>query len=299
MRNAISFDVEDYFQVEALSGAVRRSDWDQWPSRVVANTERLLSLLAARERKATFFVLGWIAERHPGLVRRIATEGHEVACHGFSHQAVFRQEPAVFRDETRRSKALLENEAQRPVRGYRAATWSITMRSLWALEILADEGIEYDSSIFPVRHDMYGIPGAPRAPHRIRLADGRTLLEFPPSTVRIGPATLPVAGGGYFRLLPWPVMRWAIRRVNGEGLPFMFYLHPWEIDPDQPRVSVGLKSRFRHYTNLAACAGKLDRLLDEFDVGPAGEVIDRSRHLIEEAPPRHWAATAETVGSPT
>lgn len=297
MRNAISFDVEDYFQVEALSGAVRRDDWAGWPSRVADNTDRLLALLDEKAVHATFFVLGWVAERHPQLVRRIAAAGHEVACHGFAHEAVFRQDPATFREETRRCKALLEDLSQRRVRGYRAATWSITMRSLWALEVLADEGFDYDSSIFPVRHDLYGIPGAPRAPHRLRLADGRVLLEFPPSTVRLGPATLPVAGGGYFRLLPWAVTRWAIRRVNGEGLPFMFYLHPWEVDPGQPRVKVGLKSRFRHYTNLATCAEKLTRLLDEFEVGPASEVLDRSRALIEEAPPRQWLAPAGTVGS--
>jgi len=297
MQNAISFDVEDYFQVEALSSAVSRPEWDRWPARVAANTDRLLALLDDKAVHATFFILGWVAERHPGLVRRIAAAGHEVACHGFSHEAIFRQSPATFRDETRRCKALLEDLAQRRVRGYRAATWSITARSLWALEILADEGFVYDSSIFPVRHDLYGIPGAPRVPHRIRLADGRVLLEFPPSTVRIGPATLPVAGGGYFRLLPWPVTRWAIRRINGEGLPFMFYLHPWEVDPDQPRVKVGLKSRFRHYTNLSTCAGKLRRLLDEFEVGTAGDVLDRSRALIEEAPPRQWPVPAGTVGS--
>ena len=298
MRNAISFDVEDYFQVEALSGAVGRSDWESWPSRVEANTDRLLGLLDGTGARATFFVLGWIAERHPGLVRRIAEAGHEVACHGFSHQAVFRQSPETFRAETRRSKSLLEDQAQCRVRGYRAATWSIIADSLWALEILADEGFEYDSSIFPVRHDLYGVPGAPRAPHRITLAGGRTLTEFPPSTVRIGPATLPVAGGGYFRLLPWPVTRWAIRRVNAEGLPFMFYLHPWEVDPDQPRVKVGIKSRFRHYTNLSSCANKLGRLLAEFDVGPASDVLDECRALVDDAPPRAWDAPG-TIGSLT
>lgn len=300
MRNALSFDVEDYFQVEALSGAVHRADWSGMPSRVEANTDRLLDLLAVGGTKATFFVLGWIADHHPSLVRRIAAAGHEVACHGYSHEAVYRQAPDTFREETRRSKALLEDQAQCRVRGYRAASWSVTARSLWALEILAEEAFDYDSSIFPIRHDLYGMPGAPRGPHRIILEQGRgSLIEFPPSTVRLGPLTLPVAGGGYFRLLPWPVTRWAIHRVNGEGLPFMFYLHPWEVDPGQPRVKVGLKSRFRHYTNLSVCASRLERLLCEFDMAPVSEVLQQHRALVEAAPAREVPCSIGTVGSLT
>jgi polysaccharide deacetylase family protein (PEP-CTERM system associated) len=280
VRNALSFDVEDYFQVAALAGAVVRSSWEHMPSRVEDNTGRLLDLLAARNVRATFFVLGWVAERHPDIVRRIAAAGHEVACHGYSHERVYRQSPEVFREETRRARALLEDQAQQRIRGYRAATWSITRQSLWALEILAEQGFEYDSSIFPIRHDLYGIPGSLRSPHRLALPSGRSLLEFPPSTVKLGPLTLPVAGGGYFRLLPLAVTCWAIRRVNAEGLPFLFYLHPWEIDPDQPRIKVGLKSRLRHYTNLMATAPRLAALLDEFDMGPVWEVL-RAHEPIE------------------
>lgn len=272
-RNALSFDVEDYFQVAALASAVDRGSWDAQPSRVGANTARLLDLLAERKVRATFFVLGWIAERHPAIVRRIAAAGHEIACHGYSHELIYRQTPEAFREETRRSKGILEQQAQARVRGYRAATWSITRQSLWALDILGELGFDYDSSIFPTHHDLYGIPEAPRVPHRLTLPGGGTLLEFPPSTVRLGPLNLPVAGGGYFRLLPLAVTRWAIRRVNGEGLPFLFYLHPWEIDPDQPRMKVGLKSRLRHYTNIDSCERKLAALLDEFPMGTVWDAL--------------------------
>lgn len=271
--NALSFDVEDYFQVAALASAVDRRSWDAQPSRVGANTTRLLDLLAARRVRATFFVLGWIAERHPAIVRSIAAAGHEIGCHGYSHELIYRQSPESFREETRRSKAILEDQAQSRVRGYRAATWSITRQSLWALDVLAEQGFEYDSSIFPTHHDLYGIPEAPRVPHRLTLAGGATLLEFPPSTVRLGSLNLPVAGGGYFRLLPLGVTRWAIRRVNREGLPFLFYLHPWEIDPEQPRMKVGLKSRLRHYTNIDSCERKLAALLDEFPMGTVWDAL--------------------------
>jgi polysaccharide deacetylase family protein (PEP-CTERM system associated) len=271
--NALSFDVEDYFQVAALASAVDRRSWDAQPSRVGANTTRLLDLLAARRVRATFFVLGWIAERHPAIVRSIAAAGHEIGCHGYSHELIYRQSAESFREETLRSKAILEDQAQSRVRGYRAATWSITRQSLWALDVLAEQGFEYDSSIFPTHHDLYGIPEAPRVPHRLTLAGGATLLEFPPSTVRLGSLNLPVAGGGYFRLLPLGVTRWAIRRVNREGLPFLFYLHPWEIDPEQPRMKVGLKSRLRHYTNIDSCERKLAALLDEFPMGTVWDAL--------------------------
>jgi polysaccharide deacetylase family protein (PEP-CTERM system associated) len=273
IRNALSFDVEDYFQVAAFSDVVDRSTWDTRPSRVEGNTGRLLELLAKRGLRATFFVLGWIAERHPKLVRDIAASDHEVACHGFSHELIYRQTRECFRAETRRARLILEDQAQTPIRGYRAASWSITRNSLWALEILHEEGFVYDSSIFPTHHDIYGIPGALRHPHRISLPQGGSLLEFPPSTLRIGRLNLPVAGGGYFRLLPLELTRWAIRRINSEGSPFLFYLHPWEIDPGQPRLDGGLKSRFRHYTNLAGCERKLRALLDEFPMGTLWETF--------------------------
>jgi polysaccharide deacetylase family protein (PEP-CTERM system associated) len=274
VRNALSFDVEDYFQVSALSSAVDRGTWDAQPSRVAANTARLLDILAARGIRATFFVLGWVAERHPGIVRGIAAAGHEVACHGYSHELIYRQTAECFRDETIRARRLLEDQAQTHIRGYRAATWSITRKSIWALDILCEQGFEYDSSIFPTHHDLYGISDAPRGPHRLALPCGGSLLEFPPSTLRFGPYNLPVAGGGYFRLLPLAVTRRAIRRINSEGLPFLFYLHPWEIDPGQPRFNVGLKSRLRHYTNIADCERKLAALLEEFPMGPMREILE-------------------------
>jgi polysaccharide deacetylase family protein (PEP-CTERM system associated) len=273
MRNALSFDVEDYFQVAAFSDVVDRDSWDARPSRVAGNTARLLDILSARELRATFFVLGWVAERHPAIVRSIAAAGHEVACHGYSHELIYRQTRDCFRAETHRARAVLEDQAQAQIRGYRAASWSITRDSLWALEILHEEGFTYDSSIFPTHHDIYGIPGAMRHPHRITLPQGGSILEFPPSTIKLGTVNVPVAGGGYFRLFPLQVTRWAIRRVNREGMPFLFYLHPWEIDPDQPRLAARLKSRLRHYSNLSHCERKLDTLLSEFPMGTLWETL--------------------------
>ena len=273
MLNALTFDVEDYFQVAALASAVERSSWASMPRRVDQNTNVLLEILASSNTRATFFFLGWVAEREPQLGRRVADAGHEIACHGYSHRLVYEQTLADFREETLRSKTLLEDQAQAPVLGYRAASYSITRRSLWALDTLIEAGFVYDSSIFPVRHDIYGIPEAPRAPHLIR-RDGGRLVEFPPSTVQLPGARLPVAGGGYFRIFPCGVTRWAVRRVNAEGLPFIFYLHPWEVDPGQPRVKVGWRSRFRHYTNLDHCEARLRRLLGEFQFAPAREVLE-------------------------
>jgi polysaccharide deacetylase family protein (PEP-CTERM system associated) len=272
-QNALSFDVEDYFQVAAFSAVVARDSWSARRSRVEGNTGRLLDLLVRKGLRATFFVLGWIAERHPEIVRRIASAGHEVACHGYSHELIYRQTRDDFLAETRRARIVLEDQAQRQIRGYRAASWSITKHSLWALDVLHDEGFAYDSSIFPTHHDIYGIPGAARHPHRIMLPRGGSILEFPPSTLRIGPVNVPVAGGGYFRILPLAVTRWAIRHVNKEGLPFLFYLHPWEIDPEQPRLQAGLKSRIRHYTNLSGCERKLNCLLDAFPMGTVWETL--------------------------
>ena len=273
MLNALSFDIEDYFQVAALADVVDRSSWDSIPRRVDGNTGLLLDRLASSNTRATFFFLGWVAEREPQLVRRVAAAGHEIACHGYSHRLVYEQAPAEFREETLRSKALLEDQAQVPVLGYRAASYSITRRSLWALDTLVEAGFVYDSSIFPVRHDIYGIRDAPRAPHLIQREGGR-LVEFPPSTACVPGVRLPVAGGGYFRIFPYGVTRWAVRRVNAEGLPFNFYLHPWEIDPGQPRVRTNWLSRFRHYTNLAGCEARLKQLLADFQFAPAREVLE-------------------------
>lgn len=275
MRNALTVDVEDYFHVAAFARQIDPATWDNFPLRVERNTRRLLDLFAEQDIRATFFVLGWVAERCPDLVRAIAEQGHEVACHGYSHQLIYGQTPAVFREETVRVKACLEDQAQCPVLGYRAASYSITKRSLWALDILAELGFAYDSSIFPVHHDRYGIPDSPRWPYRID-TDGGSLIEFPPSTLAVGGHRLPVAGGGYFRIYPYQLTRFALSRINRvEGRPFIFYLHPWEIDPEQPRIRASWLSTFRHYTNLSRCEERLRRLLGDFRFVPAGEVLEK------------------------
>ena len=271
--NAMSVDVEDYFQVSAFDAVVRRDAWDGFESRVEANTERLLRLFDDCRVKATFFTLGWVAERHRDLVRRIVSAGHEIASHGYGHRLIYEQTPDEFRTDLRRSKAILEDTAGTRVRGYRAPSYSITKRSLWALDVLVDEGFEYDASIFPVHHDRYGIPDAPRDIHRIQRGSG-TVVEVPPSTVRLGGVNLPIAGGGYFRLLPFWWTRWGIARVNSvERRPVIFYLHPWEIDPDQPRLRAGALSRFRHYRNLRKTEPRLRALCSEFRFAPIAEVL--------------------------
>jgi polysaccharide deacetylase family protein (PEP-CTERM system associated) len=263
--NAFTVDVEDYYHVAALAPAIPRDTWDQRESRVEANTERLLELLAGRGVRGTFFVLGWLAERSPALVRRIAAAGHEIGCHGFSHQLIYRQSPAEFRAETARAKSYLENLIGQEVPGYRAASFSVTRASLWALDVLIDLGFRYDSSIFPIRHDRYGLPGATPEPHVLRAPSGRTLVEFPMSAARFFGVQVPVSGGGYFRILPYWLTRAGLRQINErDGRPFTFYLHPWELDPGQPRIRVGAFSRFRHYTNLERCEGRLRRVLAEF-----------------------------------
>lgn len=264
--HALSIDVEDYFQVAALARVVKPGDWGAMPSRVEANTDALLALFERKGVKATFFVLGWIAERHPDLIRRLASHGHEIASHGYSHQLIYNQTPEVFAEETRRSKTLLEDIIQQPVTGYRAASYSITHRSLWALDILTDLGFTWDSSIFPIRHDNYGIPGSPREPYLLKTGNGGVLREFPLTTARVFGQNIPAAGGGYFRQFPYPVFRHLFRRASqGDRVPQMFYLHPWEIDPEQPRFNAASWfSRFRHYTNLSKCYGRLEQLLDDF-----------------------------------
>jgi polysaccharide deacetylase family protein (PEP-CTERM system associated) len=279
----MTVDVEDYFHASALARAAPRSRWDQLEYRAESNTRVLLEMFAARGIRATFFVLGWVAERSPKLIREIDAAGHEVACHGYSHELVYRQTREVFHDETRRAKRLLEDIVGREVCGYRAASYSITAQSLWALDVIAELGFRYDSSIFPVRHDVYGIPGAPRDPGWITAPSGATLVEFPLSTARIFGAQLPVAGGGYFRLLPYWLTRAGLRQINAEGKPFIFYLHPWEIDAQQPRLPVGLKSRLRHYTNLSVCKQRLADLITRFKFARVVDVLG-TLGLMQEAP---------------
>lgn len=274
--NAVSVDVEEHFQVSAFEKVVSRAQWERTASRVEANTDRLLQLFADCDVRATFFILGWIAERHPELVRRIADEGHEIGSHGFDHRLIFEQTPEQFAEELSRSKDLIEQAGGQAVRGYRAASFSITRKSLWALDALAEAGFEYDSSIFPVYHDRYGMPGAPRHIYQVDTRGGGRLVEFPPSTVRLGRLVLPVGGGGYLRIYPFALTRWAIRRLNRrDEIPANVYLHPWEVDPEQPRIRASLKSRFRHYTNLKTTEKRLRALMSRFRFGPASEVVER------------------------
>jgi polysaccharide deacetylase family protein (PEP-CTERM system associated) len=261
--NAMSVDVEEYFQVSAFEGRVGRTDWDTWPSRVEHNTGLLLDLFARCGVSATFFCLGWVAERHPALIRRIVDEGHELASHGWDHTRVHDMDRERLRQDVMRTKATLEDIGGVQVLGYRAPTFSIGKRNLWALGVLREAGYVYSSSIFPVRHDLYGFPEAPRS--AFTDADSG-LLEVPMSTLRLFDRNLPFCGGGYFRLYPYPVTRWAVRRVNEvEQRPCIFYMHPWEVDPQQPRPErLSMRTRFRHYLNLDKVAGRLERMLGDF-----------------------------------
>lgn len=271
--NAMTIDVEDYFHASALASAAPIARWDTLESRVVRNTDRLLDLFAGAPIRSTFFILGWVADRHPDLVRRIASAGHEIASHGYMHQLTYDLTPAQFREDVRRAKGLLEAQTGHDVRGYRAPSYSITRRSLWALDVLVEEGYTYDASIFPIRHDRYGIPDAPRHPYTLA-RDAGPLLEAPPSTVRMAGANWPIAGGGYFRLLPYGWTRWGMARVNRrERRPVIFYLHPWEIDPGQPRLPVGRVSRLRHYRNLDRTEDRLRQLVADFAFAPLHAVL--------------------------
>jgi len=260
--NALTVDVEDYFQVSALAPHIARSRWDSMPCRVEGNVDRILQLLGDRKSHATFFTLGWIAERYPGLVRRIVEGGHELASHGYGHLRATDQSPAELAADIGSAKKILEDIGGTRVDGYRAPSFSIGATNLWAFDTIAAAGYRYSSSVYPVHHDHYGMPEAPRFPYRT--ASG--VLEIPVTTTTIFGRNVPAGGGGYFRLAPYRVSRWAIRRVNeSDRQPAIFYLHPWEIDPGQPRIAgVGLKTRFRHYVNLHRTDARLQRLLSDF-----------------------------------
>jgi polysaccharide deacetylase family protein (PEP-CTERM system associated) len=284
-RNALTVDVEEYFQVAAFERVMSPERWNGFVSRVEFNTARVLDLFAANGTKATFFVLGWIAERHPNLVQRIVADGHELASHGYDHTRLHQLTRAQFCADVSKTKQILEDIAGAAVHGYRAPSYSIDARNLWALDVLRETGHTYSSSIYPIRHDLYGMPEAPRFPFRLQ---PDSILEVPVTTVKIAGRNYPCGGGGYFRLLPYELFRWALRRVNkSDQQPGLFYFHPWEVDPDQPRISgAGLKSRFRHYVNLDTMYARLQRLLKDFEWGRMDEVFAPSL-AVHTAQPRH------------
>jgi len=272
--NAMTVDVEDYFQVSAFEGVIDRDTWDAFACRVQANTGALLDLFARYDVSATFFVLGWVAERFPSLIARIHAEGHEIASHGYEHRLVHEMTPASFRADLRRAAQAIESAAPVSVEGFRAPSFSISEASLWAHDVLREEGYRYSSSVFPVRHDRYGIPSFPRRPVRLEDAAGRPLWEFPMTTWRVLGRNVPAAGGGWMRVLPLGVMHRAIRAANADGVPAIVYTHPWEIDPDQPRVAAAPRmARLRHYVNLARTHGRLERLLRTHRFGTVSEVL--------------------------
>ncbi len=283
--NAMSIDVEDYFQVAAFAPYIDRSRWETLPCRVERNIELILELLDRHETRATFFTLGWIAERYPEMIREIVSCGHELASHGYAHARASELSREAFHDDLSRSKALLEEIAGVAVRGYRAPSFSIGAANLWAHDVIAETGHAYSSSVYPIAHDHYGMPEAPRFAWRTPSG----VVEIPPSSLRMLGRNLPASGGGYFRLLPYPVSRWSIRHINErEREPCIFYFHPWEVDPEQPRVrQANAKSRFRHYVNLERTAGRLDRLLRDFCWGRVDEVfashLDTKDALMDRA----------------
>lgn len=284
--NALTVDVEDYFHVTAFERAISRDVWEQCTLRVMGNVDQILDTFEEHKVSATFFILGWVAERLPDLAPSIKSRGHEIASHGFGHEQLHDIGPEAFRTDVRRAKVLLEDQCGVAVLGYRAPSFSITKRSLWALDILREEGFLYDSSIFPIRHDLYGMRDAPPHPHRIDLQGG-SIVEFPLSTVRIDVLgtrfQFPVSGGGYLRFLPVSFIRGAFHRINAtDRQPAVLYFHPWEIDPEQPRIRAGVKSRLRHYTNLGTTLRKVKTLLSTFRFAPMVDVL-REQGLL--APP--------------
>lgn len=268
MLNALTVDVEEYFHPNAMDGVVAPEAWDRWPSRVEANTQHIIAILDEHDVRATFFVLGWVAERAPGLIRQIALAGHEIACHGHLHRLAYTQDEQAFREDVRRAKATIEELTGAPVSGFRAASYSIVRSNLWALDVLIDLGFEYDASIYPVHHDIYGIADFSRRPTHVRRGAG-SILEIPGSTLRVFGRNLPIAGGGYLRFAPYAFTRWALRRLNHtDTMPGIVYVHPWEIDCDQPRLPARRSARLRQYTNLHRTEPRLRALLRDFAFAP-------------------------------
>lgn len=301
IRHILSVDVEDYFQVEAFANEVPRGAWDNWPSRVVQNTRRILDLFERHDAKGTFFFLGWVANRFPGLVREVRAQGHELACHSYWHRRVCSLSPSEFREDVRISKDAIEQAGGVPVYGYRAPSWSIKQGSLWALDVLGEEGFLYDSSIYPIRHDLYGIPHAPRFAYIHQCDNGTQLTEVPPPTIRIAGCNLPGAGGGYFRVFPFCYTEWVFRAFEQHyRKPVVTYFHPWEFDPEQPRISAGFKSKFRHYTNLGIAEKRLSLLLQRYSFQSIGAAlatrelcaVERKKGLIRKTESRRYPAVA-------
>jgi polysaccharide deacetylase family protein (PEP-CTERM system associated) len=286
MTHVLSVDVEDYFQVEAFASSVDRECWDQWPSRVVANTQRVLDLFDDYNAKATFFFVGWVAARFPHLVREVQSRGHELACHSYWHRTVYSLTPEEFRKDTQLAKHVIEDATGVGVIGYRAPSWSITKACLWALDILAEEGFAYDSSIYPIHHDLYGVPGAQRFPYTHACANGQELREFPPATLRVFGTNFPAAGGGYLRIFPSAFTELAFRTFENEyRKPLVVYLHPWEVDPGQPRINGSMKSRLRHYTNLGRMHAKRESVLRRHKFQPFQDVL--AAEALEQQSSRH------------
>jgi polysaccharide deacetylase family protein (PEP-CTERM system associated) len=277
--NAFTVDVEDYYHVSGFERWIRREQWDGFESRVVSNTRRVLELLDRFGVKATFFVLGWVARRHPEIVREIHRCGHEIGSHGFWHRLIYRQSPEDFRKDLCESRRVLEDIIDEEVIAYRAPSFSITSQSRWAIDILVQEGFRIDSSVYPIRHDRYGMPGASREVHRITSPSG-TICEFPPSVAKLAGFRVPVGGGGYFRLYPLPWTCRLLQQINNiEGWPFLIFIHPWEVDPGQPRIrEASALARFRHYVNLSGTERKLESLLSRFRFGPLRDVIAHLTH---------------------
>lgn len=277
MLNALTIDIEDYFNASVFDPVIDRKDWTGLESRVEKNTERILSLLDEKGIKATFFILGWVAATHPHIVREINSQGHEIGSHGYYHQLIYSISKEHFREDIRRSKKILEDLINHQVLAFRAPTYSITKRSMWAIDILIEEGFLYDSSIFPIRHDRYGVPEAPRFPYIIKSTAGQ-IIEFPPSTARLFNKNFPVSGGAYLRILPYIYTKWGIKKINSEEKkPALIYFHPWELDKEQPRINLTALSQFRHYTNLDKMGNKIERLLTDFEFATVTEVLNSSK----------------------
>ena len=287
IRHILSVDVEDYFQVEAFAHSISRERWEQFPSRVVANTQRILDLFDQFQARATFFFVGWVAERFPSLVREVHSRGHEVACHSYWHRPVYSLTPEEFRKDTRAACDVIEQAAGTKLLGYRAPTWSITAQCLWALDILAEEGFRYDSSIYPIHHDLYGVPAARRFPYTYACSNGMKVREFPPATVRIAGTNFPAAGGGYLRIFPFSYTNWVFNHLEKKyRQPVVVYFHPWEIDPGQPRFKDKWRSRFRHYTNLSRMEGKVKGLLERHSFQSFRDLLDAESGSADAEPPR-------------